>query len=93
MGFPGGASGKNPACQCRTWVQPLALGRSLEEGMATHRSILAWRIAWTEEPARLWSIAYKESDMTQVTQQLCMHTEEYYSTIRRNKLLTIKQYE
>ena len=61
MDFPGGASGKNTACQCRTWVQPLALGRSLEEGMATHRSILAWRISWTEEPARLWSIAYKDS--------------------------------
>ena len=32
------------------------LGRSLEEGMATHSSILAWRIPWTEEPGRLWSI-------------------------------------
>ena len=29
------------------------LGRSLEEGMATHSSILAWRIPWTEEPGRL----------------------------------------
>ena len=31
-------------------------GRSLEEGMATHRSILAWRIPWTEEPGGLQSI-------------------------------------
>ena len=30
-------------------------GRSLEEGMATHFSILAWRIPWTEEPSRLQS--------------------------------------
>ena len=29
------------------------LGRSLEEAMATHSSILAWRIPWTEEPGRL----------------------------------------
>ena len=29
------------------------LGRSLEEGMATHSSILDWRIPWTEEPGRL----------------------------------------
>ena len=29
------------------------LGRYLEEGMATHSSILAWRIPWTEEPGRL----------------------------------------
>ena len=31
-------------------------GRSLEWGMATHSSILAWRIPWTEEPGRLQSI-------------------------------------
>ena len=31
-------------------------GDSLQEGMATHSSILAWRIAWTEEPGGLWSI-------------------------------------
>ena len=30
--------------------------RSLEEGLATHSSILAWRIPWTEEPGGLWSI-------------------------------------
>ena len=32
------------------------LGRSLEKGMATHSSILGWRIPWTEEPGRLQSI-------------------------------------
>ena len=32
------------------------LGRSLEEGMATHSSILAWRISWTEEPGGLQSM-------------------------------------
>ena len=31
-------------------------GRSLEEGTATHSSVLAWRIPWTEEPGRLQSI-------------------------------------
>ena len=31
-------------------------GRSLEEGMATHSSVLAWRISWTEEPGGLQSI-------------------------------------
>ena len=47
MGFPGGASGKKSACQCRrheTWVQSLGQKDALEEGMATHSSILAWRI-------------------------------------------------
>ena len=35
-----------------------SLGREgpLEEGMATHSSVLAWRISWTKEPGRLWSI-------------------------------------
>ena len=32
------------------------LGRSLEEGMAAHSSILAWRISWTEEPGGLQSM-------------------------------------
>ena len=37
-------------------VQFLGWEDPLEEGMATHSSILAWRIPWTEEPGRLWSI-------------------------------------
>ena len=35
------------------WVQSLAREDPLEEGMATHSSILVWRIPWTEEPGRL----------------------------------------
>ena len=37
-------------------VQSLGLEDPLEEGMATHSGILAWRIPWTEEPGRLYSI-------------------------------------
>ena len=52
MGFPGGASGKEPVCQCRrckeTWVPSLSWEDPLEKEMATHSSILAWRIPWTE---------------------------------------------
>ena len=36
-----------------TWVRSLVLEDPLEKGMATHSSILAWRIPWTEEPGRL----------------------------------------
>jgi len=61
MGFPGGASGKVPACQCRRplemRVQSLGWEEPLEEGTATHSSILAWRIPWTEETGSLQSIA------------------------------------
>ena len=37
---------------------------ALEEGMATHSSILAWRISWTEEPGGLQFIGLQELDMT-----------------------------
>ena len=38
------------------WVQSLGLGDPLEEGIATHSSILTWRIPWTEELGKLQSI-------------------------------------
>ena len=41
-----------PAVQ-ETWVQPLGQEDPLEEGMATHSGILAWRVPWTEEPGEL----------------------------------------
>ena len=50
MGFPGGSDGKESACNAGDLVQ--SLGLILEKGMATHSSILAWRIPWTEESAR-----------------------------------------
>ena len=45
----------------------LGLEDALEERMATHSSILAWRIPWTEEPGGLQSMGCKESDMTEAT--------------------------
>ena len=55
--FPGGTVVKNPPAILETWVQFLGWEDSLEEGVATHSSILAWRIpvdrgAW-------WAIVYK----------------------------------
>ena len=45
---------------------PLMRGSPLEEGMATHSSILPWRIPWTEEPGGLYSLwGRKESDTTE----------------------------
>ena len=66
-GFPGGASGKEPTCQCRrheTWVQSLGLEDSLEEGMATHSSILDWRSPWS---LMGYSLQVAESDTTEAT--------------------------
>ena len=39
-----------------TWIQSLGWEDPLEEEMATHSSLLAWRTLWTEEPGRLWSL-------------------------------------
>ena len=55
-----------PAVQ-ETQVQSLGWKHPLEEEMATHSSILAWRIPWTEESARLQSMGLQKSDITEVT--------------------------
>ena len=47
-----------------TQAQSLGLEDPLEKEMATHSSILAWEISWTEEPGGLQSIGSQELDMT-----------------------------
>ena len=59
MGFPGGSVVKNPPAMQElqeTWVRSLVREDPLEEGLATHSRILAWRIPWTEEPGGLQCI-------------------------------------
>ena len=59
MDFPGGPVVKNlpaNAEDVRDEGLILGSGTSLEEGTATHSSILTWRIPWTEEPVRLRSV-------------------------------------
>ena len=52
------------------WVLSLGQEDPLKEGMATHCSILAWRILWTEEPGRLYNPWHcKDLDMTEVAEQ------------------------
>ena len=48
-----------------TWVPSLGREDPLEKETATHSSILAWRIPWTEEPGGLQSMGHKESDTTE----------------------------
>ena len=57
---------KNLPARLEIQVQSLSREDPLEEGMATHSSILAWRIPWTEEPDRLQSMR-SQSDPTEVT--------------------------
>ena len=59
MGIPGGSAVKNPPTMRETQgtrVQSLSREDPLEEEMATHSRILAWRIPWTEEPGGLQSM-------------------------------------
>ena len=58
-GFLGSTNGKEPTCQCRRHnemqVQSLGQEDPVEEGVAIHSGILAWRITWTEELGELYS--------------------------------------
>ena len=64
MGFPHSSVGKESTAMQETQVQFLGWEDPLEKGMATHPSILAWRIPWTEEPGGLQFTEWQESDMT-----------------------------
>ena len=56
LGFPDGAVVKNPPAMQEMGVQSLDQDDPLEEEMATHSSVLVWRIPWTEEPGGLQSM-------------------------------------
>ena len=60
--FPGDSGDKKsmPAKQY-TWVRSLGQEDALKKGLATHSSILAWRIPWTEEPGGLQSTRSQQS--------------------------------
>ena len=55
---------KNLPAMQETWVESLGWEDPLGEGMATHSSILAWRMPWIEEPGGLQAMGSQESNMT-----------------------------
>ena len=55
-GFPGVSAVKNPPAMQQTLVGSLVQEDPLEEGMATHSSVLAWKTPWIAEPGGLQSI-------------------------------------
>ena len=65
VGFPGGSDGKESACNAGDLGSIPGLEDPLEEGMAIHSSILAWKIPWTEEPGGLQPMGHTESDKTE----------------------------
>ena len=65
MGFLGGSVDKESACNAEDLGLMRGLGRSPEKEMATHSSILVWRIPCTEESGGLQSMALQELDTTE----------------------------
>ena len=60
-GFPGGSDGKESASKAEDLGSIPGLGDPLKKEMATHSSILAWRIPWTEEPDGVQSMGSQSS--------------------------------
>ena len=79
--FPGGASGKERACQCRRrrrrrrWGFSPWMGKiPCRGGMATHSSILAWRIPWTGTwQATVYRVAQSQTDWSNLA---CTHADK-----------------
>ena len=61
VGLPGGSAVKNLPAMQETHLPSLGQEESLEKEMATHSSILAWEIPWTEEPGGLQSLGSQKS--------------------------------
>ena len=77
--FPGNSVVKNLPANTEDSGLTLVLEDHLEEEMATHSSILAWQIPWTEEPGKLQSRGCKESDTTKC---LSIHTQAKWFPLR-----------
>ena len=56
LGFPGDSAVHHPPAKQEMWVQSLGQEDPLEKEIATHSSLLAWRIPWIEEPGELQSM-------------------------------------
>ena len=74
---------ENLSAKQETQVESLGWEDALEKGMATHSSILAWRIPWTEEPGRLQSMGL----------QRVGHTSSFYVTSNGKSYKIIVQYQ
>ena len=62
---PIGSDGKESACNTETHIRSLSQEDPLEKEMATHSSLLAWKIPWTKKPGELQSMWSQESATTE----------------------------
>ena len=95
LAISGGSDGKNLPIMQGAWVQSLGQKYSLEKDMATHSSILIWRIPWTEEPGGLPSIGSQKvgcnwSDLAYHTQQQQAEEDELV-TLSQSQILDFQK--
>ena len=64
-GFPGASMVNNPSAMQEMWIRSVGQEDTPEKEMATQSSILAWEMAWTEDPGKLQSMVLLESDITE----------------------------
>ena len=69
LGFPGGSAVKNPPANAGDVGLIPGLGKPLEKEMATHASVLAWEIPWTEEPGGMQSTGSQRFGHDRMTKQ------------------------
>ena len=62
----------NPPAMQKIWVQSLCQEDPLGKGMATHSSILAWRLPWAEKPGGLWPMGWQRVRCDWATKHTCM---------------------
>ena len=72
---------KNSPAMQETLVRSLGQEDPLEKGMATHFSVFAWNIPWTEKPGGLQSQGRKESDMTKHAKKHYMYSGRFQATM------------
>ena len=81
---------KNSPAMQEVQVQSLGWEDPLEEDMATHSSILAWRIPWTEEPGGLqsigsWRVEHDWNDLVHTHLKLCDQTSTFVGSCRKQR--------
>ena len=71
LAFPGGSAVKNPPAMQEAKVQTLGQEDSLQKEMATHSSIIAWEIPWTEKLGGLQSMGSQKSNNNNIAGLQC----------------------
>ena len=93
MGLLGGSDGGELPAMWETWVWSMGWEDPLEEGMATHSSILAWRIPWTEENGELQSMGWQRIRHGWVTKHMYKVRRKWEQMTKISKLISARLFK